>query len=349
MAGNDTDSSEAGGAPSGRLPVAVDAMGGDHAPEVVVEGAHLAAERDGVPILLVGDPERLGDAGALDVLPASEVVAMDADPAVSVRRLKDSSIVRAAEAVRDGRASSLLSAGNTGAAMAASLLRLGRIKGVSRPAIAVPFPVIDSTPTTLLDCGANPDCQPEWLVQFARMGTAYARHRFSIDRPRVGILTIGEEAGKGNTMVKAACALLEETDWAARCDADYVGNIEGGDLMAGVADVIVCDGFTGNVTLKSLEGFYDIFRESISDAVGRAESNGGADPATAVLDELAPIFHHFNAKATGAAMLLGTRGVTLISHGSSSANTIANAIRTADEMARTDVLGRIREAVEPAG
>lgn len=346
MAGDDTESSATAKMNSNRLPVAVDAMGGDHAPKVVVEGALLAAERDGVPVLLVGDPELLGDVDDLDVLAAREVVAMDADPAVSVRKLKDSSIVRAAEAVRDGLASSLLSAGNTGAAMAASLLRLGRIKGVSRPAIAVPFPVLDATPTTLLDCGANPDCQPEWLVQFARMGTAYARQRFTIDRPRVGVLTIGEEAGKGNAMVKAACALLEEPEWANQCNADYVGNVEGGDLMAGVADVIVCDGFTGNVTLKSLEGFYDIFRNSISEAVDRGSSKAGQ--GSTVADELAPIFNHFNAKATGAAMLLGTRGVTLISHGSSSANTIANAIRTADEMARIDVLARIREAVEVA-
>jgi len=329
-------------------------MGGDHAPDVVVQGAQLAADRDGIPILLVGDPDRLGDVGDLDVLPASEVVAMDADPAVSVRRLKDSSIVRAAEAVRDGRASSLLSAGNTGAAMAASLLRLGRIKGVSRPAIAVPFPVLDSTPTTLLDCGANPDCQPEWLVQFARMGTAYARQRFNLERPRVAILTIGEEAGKGNSMVKTACRLLEQPEWAEQCNAEYVGNVEGGDLMAGVADVIVCDGFTGNVTLKSLEGLYDIFRESIEGAVDRAgvSMGNGAAPKSflAALDaEIAPIFHHFNAKATGAAMLLGTRGVSLISHGSSSADTIANAIRTADEMASVNVLAKIREAVEVGG
>jgi glycerol-3-phosphate acyltransferase PlsX len=333
-------------------------MGGDHAPDVVVEGARIAAERDGIPILLVGDPDRLGDVGDLEVQPASEVIAMDADPAVSVRRLKDSSIVRAAEAVRDGRASSLLSAGNTGAAMAASLLRLGRIKGVSRPAIAVPFPVLNNTPTTLLDCGANPDCQPEWLVQFARMGAAYARQRFGKERPRVAILTIGEEAGKGNTMVKAACQLLEQPEWAEQCSVDYVGNVEGGDLMAGVADVIVCDGFTGNVTLKSLEGLYDIFRDSIEGAISRAgaalqpvdSAQNGADRFLTALDgEIAPIFHHFNAKATGAAMLLGTRGVTLISHGSSSANTIANAIRTADEMARSDVLVRIREAVEVGG
>ncbi|MEL6980902.1 MAG: phosphate--acyl-ACP acyltransferase, partial [Actinomycetota bacterium] len=180
-------------------------MGGDDAPETVVRGAVLASESFGVPVLLVGDPNRIGTDHGLDVLPASQVVEMGADPATTVRRLKDSSIVRAAEAVRDGAASSLLSAGNTGAAMASSLLRMGRIKGVSRPAIAVPFPVLGSTPTTLLDCGANADCQPEWLVQFARLGTAYARHRFDLSSPRVAVLTIGEEAGKGNSLVKAAC------------------------------------------------------------------------------------------------------------------------------------------------
>ncbi len=352
--GNDSTATTGSEAPvkpdADRLPVAVDAMGGDFAPDAVVEGARLAVEHHGVPVLLVGDPDRLARVGGLNglaVAPAGQVVAMDAEGAVSVRKLKDSSIVRAAESVRDGRASSLLSAGNTGAAMSASLLRLGRIKGVARPAIAVPFPVLDSTPTTLLDCGANPDCQPEWLVQFARMGTAYARQRFAIDRPRVGVLTIGEEAGKGNALVKATCALLEEPEWAEQCGADYVGNIEGGDLMAGVADVIVCDGFTGNVTLKSLEGFYDIFRHSIEEAVDQSARSDG-ETATAVSDRLAPIFRHFNAKVTGAAMLLGTRGVSMISHGSSSAETIANAIRTADEMARIDVVGRIRQAVEVA-
>ena len=269
---------------------------------------------------------------------------MGADPAKAVRRLKDSSIVRAAEAVRDGSASSLLSAGNTGAAMAASLLRMGRIKGVARPAIAVPFPVLGSTPTTLLDCGANADCQPEWLVQFARLGTAYARHRFGLPSPRVAILTIGEEAGKGNSLVKAACELLEDPAWADDCGADYVGNLEGGDLMAGLADVVVCDGFTGNVTLKSLEGGFDIFKSSTRQALAaQAELAGSSAAIGTALD---PLFdEHFNASRTGAAMLLGTRGGTLISHGSSSDQTIANAIRTADEMAHDGIIDAVRAAV----
>lgn len=326
-----------------RLPVAVDAMGGDHAPATVVEGARIAAETFGVPVLLVGDPARLGDTGSLEIAPASEVVEMGADPARAVRRLKDSSIVRAAEAVRDGRASSLLSAGNTGAAMAASLLRMGRIKGVARPAIAVPFPVLDSTPSTLLDCGANADCQPEWLVQFARLGTAYARERFGLERPRVATLTIGEEAGKGNGLVKEACVLLEQREWAEECGANYVGNVEGGDLMRGVADVIVCDGFTGNVALKSLEGGFDLYEAAIRRALGSSPDIAAAVPAvTRVLD---PLFKIFNAGNTGAAMLLGTRGVTMIAHGSSTAITLANAIRTADELAAAGIVNNLRESV----
>ncbi len=338
------DNHTANGVGAERLPVAVDAMGGDEAPETVVQGARMAAEEYGTPVLLVGDPDRLGDDHGLPVLPAREVVEMGADPAKAVRRLKDSSIVRAAEAVRDGAASSLLSAGNTGAAMAASLLRMGRIKGVARPAIAVPFPVLGSTPTTLLDCGANADCQPEWLVQFARLGTAYARHRFDLERPRVAILTIGEEAGKGNGLVKEACELLEDPAWAEACGADYVGNLEGGDLMAGLADVVVCDGFTGNVTLKSLEGGFDIFKSSTRRALSGHPAL--SDLGGAVDQALDPLFEDvFNASRTGAAMLLGTRGVTLIAHGSSSEATISHAIRTADEMARDDILSSIRAAV----
>ncbi len=328
---------------SERLPVAVDAMGGDYGPETIVRGARMAAEEFGTPVLLVGDPDRLGDVGALEIAPASEVIEMGADPALSVRRLKDSSIVRAAEAVRDGRAGALLSAGNTGAAMAASLLRMGRIKGVARPAIAVPFPVLGSTPSTLLDCGANADCQPEWLVQFARLGTAYARQRFDLEKPRVATLTIGEEAGKGNALVKAACELLEDPEWAHECGASYVGNVEGGDLMAGVADVIVCDGFTGNIALKSLEGGFGIFTAAIQEALA-------ASPETAAMSEVIdavvdPLFTTFNAGNTGAAMLLGTRGVAMIAHGSSTEITIANAIRTADELAETGIVASMREAI----
>ncbi len=326
-----------------RLPVAVDAMGHDQGPDVIVEGARIAFESFGTPVLLVGDPDRLGDVGDMPVAPASEVVEMGADPAKAVRKLKDSSIVRAAEAVRDERASSLLSAGNTGAAMAASLLRLGRFKGVARPAIAVPFPVLGSTPSTLLDCGANAECQPEWLVQFARLGTAYARTRFDLERPRVATLTIGEEAGKGNTLVKAVCELLEQPEWAEECGATYVGNVEGSDLMKGVADVIVCDGFTGNVTLKAIEGGMAIFKSALRETFATAPD---LQPVAGAIDKAVdPLFKIFDTGNTGAAMLLGTRGVSMISHGSSSSMEIANAIKTADELAAAGVIEGLRESV----
>lgn len=324
-----------------RLPVAVDAMGGDFGPEVIVAGAKRAAEDRGVPVLLVGDPDRMGDTGSLPVKPASEVIEMGAEPASSVRRMKDSSIVRAAEAVRDGQASALLSAGNTGAAMAASLLRMGRIKGVSRPAIAVPFPVPGSSPTTVLDCGANADCQPEWLVQFAMLGTVYARTRFNLAAPTVGILTIGEEAGKGNSLVKEASDLLETTDWHQVCGADYVGNVEGRDVMNGSVDVIVTDGFTGNVLLKSLEAGFAVFETVVRDHFAADEALAPAAEA------IEPVLAQFDAGHTGAAMLLGTRGITLISHGSSNDQVIANAICTADELVDIGLVDRLRQVVTP--
>lgn len=228
--------------------------------------------------------------------------------------------------------------------MAASLLRMGRIKGVARPAIAVPFPVFGGNPTTLLDCGANAQCQPEWLVQFAQLGTVYNRVRWGVERPRVGVLTIGEEAGKGNDLVKATRELLEEPGWAEACNADFVGNIEGGDLMAGVADVVVCDGFTGNVVLKSLEGLMTIAQRELREALVSTDEAAATAP---VIDPLIdPVFETLDAGKTGAAMLLGTRGVCMISHGSSSAETIAHAIRTASEMADDEVVASIRAVIE---
>ena len=182
------------------LPVAVDAMGGDHAPAEIVAGAARASEELGVPVVLVGPPEQIGDPLGLDVVPCTEVIGMHEEGARAVRRKKDSSVVVAAEAVRDGTASAMVSAGNTGAAVAAGLLRMGRIPGVARPAIATPVPVPGSTPTVLLDAGANAECTPPWLVQFAQMGAVYARERFGIQDPRVGLLNIGEEETKGTAL-----------------------------------------------------------------------------------------------------------------------------------------------------
>lgn len=329
---------------SDRLPIAVDAMGGDDAPASVVAGAKIAVEEFGVPVVLVGRPDEMGDTGNIPVIAASEVIAMDAEPASSVRKMKDSSVVRAVEAVKEGKASAVLSAGNTGAAMAASLLRLGRIRGISRPAIAVPFPVLGANPATLLDCGANANCQPDWLVRFAQLGTVYARSRFGIERPRVAIMTIGEEAGKGNSLVKETCVLLETTNWAEACNADYVGNVEGGDLMMGVADVIVCDGFTGNIILKSLEGGMSIALGAVREALRSTEAV--AATASVVDPVLAPVFHELDSETRGAAALLGTRGVSMIAHGSSTPIGIANAIQTTADMVDVNMVQAIRDMVE---
>ncbi|MCU1453899.1 MAG: plsX [Acidimicrobiales bacterium] len=329
------------------LPIAIDAMGGDKAPAEIVAGALRARDELGLSVLLVGRPDEIGDAGGLEVLAASEVIAMDADPAKSVRTMKDSSLVRAAEAVRDGRASAMLSAGNTGATMASALLRMGRIKGVQRPAIATPIPCPGAeTPTVLLDAGANAECQPEWLVQFAQMGAAFARERYGIADPKVGLLSIGEEATKGSPLVKATHALLADGSWAAASGGRFVGNVEGRDIMSPDVDVVVTDGFTGNVVLKTLEGGMRALVNAILEAFGTDASTQAA--ADALFPALLPLYATLDPDNTGGAMLLGVDGVCIISHGSSSATAVVNAARIADEMVRRDLVGTLRLAVAPA-
>jgi phosphate acyltransferase len=325
------------------LPIAVDAMGGDHAPGEIVEGARLAVAELGVPVVLVGRPDDLPDTGGLEVIPASEVIAMDADPASSVRTMKDSSLVRAAEAVRDGRASAMVSAGNTGATMASALLRMGRIKGVSRPAIATPIPVPGAPhPTVLLDAGANAECQAEWLVQFAQMGAVFARARYGIERPKVALLSIGEEPTKGNPLVKDTHKLLAAEDWAA-LGAEFVGNVEGRDLMTDAADVVVTDGFTGNVALKTLEGS---LKTLVAALLAAFDADDAAREASAALwPSLSPLYASLDPENTGGAMLLGTDGVCVISHGSSSARAVVNAVAVARDMVEGDIVGHLRVAV----
>jgi glycerol-3-phosphate acyltransferase PlsX len=321
------------------LPIAVDAMGGDHAPGEIVAGARRAVEELGLPVVLVGRPEDVDPLrDGIELLPASEVIGMDAD-AGSVRSLKDSSLVRAAEAVRDGRASAMVSAGNTGATMASALLRMGRIKGVARPAIATPIPVPGATPTVLLDAGANAECQPPWLVQFAQMGTVFARERYGIEEPRVGLLSIGEEAGKGNPLVKETYALLERPNALAGAGGRFIGNVEGRDIMTPDVDVIVADGFTGNVALKTLEGGLKVLVSAVVGALG------ATDVADRALEALMPLYGTLDPDATGGAMLLGVDGLCIISHGSSSATAIFNALRVTREMVEADVVERLRAAV----
>jgi glycerol-3-phosphate acyltransferase PlsX len=327
------------------LPIAIDAMGGDNAPDAIVEGARRAADELSVPIVLVGQPEALAALrGDLDVVPASEVIAMDADAGSSVRTRKDSSLVRAAEAVRDAKASAMISAGNTGATMASALLRMGRIKGVARPAIATPIPVFGSTPTVLLDAGANAECQPSWLVQFAQMGTVFARERYGIDEPRVGLLSIGEESSKGTTLVKETHELLttgdgEDSEALARAGGRFVGNVEGRDLMTAEVDVVVTDGFTGNVALKALEGGMRALVKAMVDTLGPT------DLADRVFEALLPLYATVDPDSYGGAMLLGVNGVCIISHGSSSATAIVNAVGVARDMVEAGVVDGLRTAI----
>jgi len=311
------------------LPIAVDAMGGDKAPDEIVAGARQAADELGVPVVLVGSPERLGDTGGLEVLPASEVIGMEDDPAQGVRRKKDSSLVRAAEAVRDGRASAMVSAGNTGATMASALLRMGRLKGVQRPAIATPIPVPGTLPTLLLDAGANTECTAQHLVQFAQMGSVFFAERYGVTAPRVGLLSIGEEASKGTPLVKETHQLL-----VAGAGVTFVGNVEGRDLMTDAVDVVVTDGFTGNVALKTLEGALRFFM-----AVVASRLPGDA------LTPLLPVASELDPDATGGAMLLGVDGVCIISHGSSGARAVVSAVRVAAEMVEAGLVDRLRGAV----
>src|SRR4051794_35292526 len=324
------------------LPVAVDAMGGDKAPEEIVAGAVQASREHGIPVVLVGQPDVLAtvDTGGLDILPASEVIAMDEDPANGVRRKKDSSLVRAAEAVSDGRASAMVSAGNTGATMASALLRMGRIKGVNRPAIATPIPVPGGSPTVLLDAGANSECQAEWLVQFAQMGAVLARERYGVARPKIGLLSIGEEAEKGNSLVKETHKLLKD---AAIGDAEFVGNVEGRDIMTDAVDVIVTDGFTGNVALKTLEGGMRALVGALFEVFGSTDEAKAA--AESLMPALLPLYAQLDPETYGGAMLLGVDGVCIISHGSSSATAIVNAVRVAADMVDRDVVGLLRAAI----
>jgi glycerol-3-phosphate acyltransferase PlsX len=321
--------------------VAVDAMGGDKSPGEIVEGARRAAAEFAIPVVLVGPPEQVGDTLELPLIACTEVIAMDEDPAGGVRRKKDSSLVRAAELVRDGRASAMVSAGNTGATMAAALLRMGRLPGVVRPCIATPLPRLGRTPAVLVDAGANAECTPAMLVQFAQMGAAYVAARFGTAAPSVGLLSIGEEPTKGTPLVKETHALL-----ARETAFEFVGNLEGRDLLPSPADVIVTDGFTGNVALKALEGTLRFIFDVVTGVFALDDETAAA--AEVLLPHLLPLAAQFEPENTGGAMLLGTDGVCVISHGSSNATAIVNAVRVAYECATRGLVDHVAAAVRPA-
>ena len=321
------------------LPVAVDAMGGDHAPGAIVAGARQAADELGIEVLLVGPPDLIGDPMGLEVVACTEVIAMDEDPAQGVRRKKDSSLVIAAELVRDGAAAAMVSAGNTGATMAAALLRMGRIKGVQRPCIATPLPRPGGAPSVLVDAGANTECTPAMLIQFAQMAAAFSRARFGVEDPTVALLSIGEEPSKGTPLVKETHAILAE----GASGLHFVGNVEGRDLLGAPVDVVVTDGFTGNVALKTLEGSLRFLMGALFEVFG---TNDETRAATEVLmPHLAPLAASLDPEGAGGAMLLGLEGVCIISHGSSSATAIRNAVGVGHDLASAGITEALRQAI----
>jgi glycerol-3-phosphate acyltransferase PlsX len=280
----------------------------------------------------------LADRGDLPLHVATEFIDMHEDPASSVRNKKDSTLVVSADLVRDGLASAMISAGNTGATMASALLRMGRIKGVKRPAIATPIPVPGSTPTVMLDAGANAEVEAEWMTQFAVMGSVYANARYGIERPRVGLLSIGEEPGKGDTLRKKSFELL-----SAMNNINFIGNVEGRDIMTPDVDVVVTDGFTGNVALKTLEGTMRTIVKELFASIGQPQYKEHAD---ALMPALLDLYSKFDPDSTGGAILLGVDGVCIISHGSSSARAMLNGIKVAKDMVDCDMVGLIANALK---
>jgi glycerol-3-phosphate acyltransferase PlsX len=327
------------------MKIAVDAMGGDHGPAVVVEGAVAAVREFGAAVILVGDAaaierevERL-DAGSLglEIRHASQIVGMAESPAQALRRKRDSSLRVAAELVRDGKASAFISAGNTGAALAISMFVIGVLRGVDRPAIATVLPNLKGF-TVLIDVGANVNPKPWHLFQFALMGHVYARDILGIDRPRVGLLSVGEEEGKGNDLTREAYEQLKDSS------LNFVGNVEGRDIYNGACDVVVTDGFTGNVALKISESLAEMLGAMIKEELTRDwRSKLGATLAL-------PAFQRFRRRVDytemGGAPLLGIDGAAIICHGASPVKAIKNAVRVAGEWAKAGLNDHIRAALE---
>jgi len=328
------------------MKIAVDAMGGDNAPHAVIAGAVQAAKEYGVGIILVGIEQVIQEelnkhhnakALPLEIRNATEVVDMLDSPATVFRRKKDSSIRVANELVKSGEAVAVISAGHTGAAMATSLFVLGKLEGIERPAIATIMPTMKGT-CIILDVGANVDCKPNHLLQFAIMGEVYSKYLLKNLNPRVGLLSIGEEATKGNELTKEAFKLLTETS------LNFIGNVEGRDVMSGKADVVVCDGFIGNVVLKISEAVAEtiglIIRENIGDNLIRKLGYFMMRPAFRSLKRRIDYAEY------GGAPLIGINGISIISHGRSSDRAIKNAVRVAAELAKSEINKHIHEDIE---
>ncbi|NLM37819.1 MAG: phosphate acyltransferase PlsX [Firmicutes bacterium] len=324
--------------------LAVDAMGGDYAPQQAVLGSVLAAKEEGIASVLVGRSEEIGreleqykdyPQDLITIKEAREVVEFTDNPVMAVRKKRDASIVVANQLVKSGEADAVISAGNTGASMTASLFILGRIPGISRPAIAIPLPTVKGV-TVLLDAGANAENDPEDLVQFAVMGSLYATSVLGLSSAKVGLLNIGEEETKGNQLALEAHQLLKSSG------LDFIGNVEGKDILMGVADVVVCDGFVGNVILKFAEGMATALFQKMKEVL--LQSPVTKLGALAIKPGLQKLKASFDYAEYGGAPLLGVNGVSIISHGRSDAKAFKNAIKAAANGVTQDIIGKIRSS-----
>ena len=326
-------------------------MGGDYAPEEVVLGAIEAVKAYKYDVVLVGDEKKIRKVMAehgseeserLTIVHAAEVIEMDEHPAQAIRKKKDASIVVATRLVKEGVCDAVVAPGSTGAAVTAALLGLGRIKGIERPCIATPIPSKKGV-SVLLDSGANSDSKPKHLVQAAIMGTHYAKYIFNIESPKIGLLNIGAEASKGNELSQTTYPMLEATKTIS-----FYGNIEGRDITDGIVDVVVCDGFVGNVILKFGEGIALFIMQLVKDSIRK----GGILAKLGAMAVM-PAFKHLKKRLDfteyGGAPLLGVDGSFIICHGSSKAKTIRHAVRVAGELVEEDVVGHIRSSIEEEG
>jgi phosphate acyltransferase len=323
--------------------IAIDAMGGDHAPGEIVAGALRAHEELGVEVLLVGDPQQIEAAlpsktnlGQIEIVSATEAISMDEEPLSAIRRKPKASINVAMNLVKNQQADAVVSAGHSGAAMAAALLRLGRLPGIDRPAIGAVFPtLIASKPVLILDVGANVDCRPKFLEQFAVMGSIYSEYVLGTPNPKVGLLNIGEEDSKGNDAAVRANQMLRENS-----QISFIGNAEGRDVLSGRFDVIVCDGFVGNVLLKFAEAVGDIVLQILREEL--PQGLRGQIGSAILKPNLKRIKQRVDHAEHGGGLLLGVAGICIIGHGSSQAPSIFNAIRIAKEAVDNSVLQRIQ-------
>ena len=331
---------------SDKYPIIVDAMGGDFAPLEIIRGALEAVSKNSVELRLIGDENRIREAaysGGLDISdieisPSYQEVRMDESPSDVLKNKKGSSIYLGSQIVGRGNGSAFLSAGNTGAVMACSLFNIKRIKGVFRPAIAAVIPLADSR-FVLIDAGANADCKPVYLAQFALMGKVYSENILGVKGPKVGIVNIGEEEKKGSEFTIEAHKILKDIK-----GLDFVGNIEGREMFEGAADVVVTDGFTGNVILKVLEGLAKMFFGEVRSALTSSPISKMA--ALILKKPLRGIKNKFDYETYGGAQLLGLNAPVIISHGSSKAKAVRNAIRVGQESLQTDIVEKINKEIK---